>query len=124
MRLLATFALFASILLGQVQFRTVTLSWNDTKNPPTTTTYAVYQASGSCTQSSPAFVKVVGGVTVKTYSHTGVAPGVYCYTVRAEAGGLESGNSNLAQADAPPFTVDNVQVVVTVTVTVTTAPKP
>lgn len=96
--------IFACLLAAQTPTRTVTLTWEDTRNP-TGTTYNVYRASGACSV-APDFAKVnAAPITAKTYDQTGVVPGKYCYVVRAEYDGMESGDSNQATAQAKPFEV-------------------
>lgn len=99
-----TILLLATALLLAQPVHTVTLNWTDALNPAGTT-YNVYRSSGACS-GTPAFAKVNGApVTAKTYDDTGASPGNYCYMVRAEAGGVESVDSNSALAAVRPFGV-------------------
>lgn len=100
---------FACALAAQV--RTVTLTWNDDVNPAGTT-YNVYRATGVCA-GSPTFTRVNSTpIATKTYVDSGVAPGNYCYVVRAAAAGLESDDSNQAGAAVRPFAATGLGVTV------------
>jgi fibronectin type 3 domain-containing protein len=77
----------------------VTLNWQDSVNP-SGTTYNVYRASGSCSD-SPSFSQIATGIAALTYSDTNVTVGSeYCYEVTAvDSSGDESADSNVAEAD-------------------------
>jgi len=97
--------LFAFCSLASAQTATthnVTLSWTDTLNPATGTTYSVYRATGLCS-GTPTFSKIATALTAKTYSDTTVTPGPYCYTVTATFNGVESAQSNTVQPNVPAF---------------------
>jgi len=96
------------MLMLQAPVRTVTLSWEDTKNP-TETTYSIYRISGRCSDNpipppptpSP-YAKVATNVTAKTYVDS-VSIGTYCYYATASLNGLESDPSVTAEVKVKPF---------------------
>lgn len=78
----------------------VQLQWQDTTNPPATTSYNVYRSPNFCPMQI--WTKIVGGLTVKTYTDTAVLAGTtYCYVVRCSDGTYESVDSNAALAQVP-----------------------
>jgi hypothetical protein len=98
--------IFAALAWGQT--RDVILAWDHSAS---NVTFNVYRASGACpTPAVPIVLKINAvPVTVKTYTDAGVAYGIYCYQVRAFAGGLESVPSNDAQGDAGPTPPTNLR---------------
>ncbi|MFH1110970.1 MAG: hypothetical protein V1790_17495 [Planctomycetota bacterium] len=103
---LSTLFVFAALALGQT--RDVILNWD---HPAPGVTFNVYRASGACpTPAVPIPTKInASAVAAKTYTDGGVAYGIYCYQVRAFAGGLESIPSNDAQGDAGPTPPTNLR---------------
>lgn len=79
----------------------VTATWTDTVNP-SGTAYNMYRATGVCSATA-AFSKIGTGLTAKTYTDSGVAPGNYCYQVTALFLSIESGPSNQAGAAIGPI---------------------
>jgi hypothetical protein len=62
-------------------------------------TYAVYRG----TLAAPAGTQLAAGLATSTFADTGAVNGsTYVYVVRATVGGVESANSNLAQAEPIP----------------------
>ena len=95
MKLLFSLLLTVSLLSAG----TVTLAWEDTKNPDTTT-YSIYRANGPC-NSGVVPVKLVSGIATKTYDDLNVPQGSYCYYVTAVYNASESAPSNAANAVVP-----------------------
>lgn len=96
-------SLFAStFLLGQTTTHSATLTWVDTQNPATGTTYSVYRVTGLCS-GSPTFAKIATALAVKTYVDTTVQPGPYCFQVTATFNAVESAPSGSAAAAIPAF---------------------
>jgi hypothetical protein len=93
------------------QPHSVTLTWADTLNPATGTTYSVYRAPGLCS-GSPVYAKLATALTGKTYEDSTVSPGNYCYVVTASYQGMESAHSNTALAPVPSFAPTGLSVVV------------
>lgn len=93
------------------QTHTATLSWVDTQNPTTATTYTVYRATGLCS-GTPAFSKLASSVTGTTYADATVIAGNYCYQVTAVVNGVESAPSNQALAPVPAFPPQQLSVTV------------
>lgn len=110
MRTLIALLAFALAACAQNQ-HAVTLTWEDGQNPAGTT-YNAYRASGACspaaTFGAPLNATPISGLT---YTDATVTTGRYCYIVRAVANGIESADSNQAEALVKPFSV-------TITVTV------
>ena len=102
--LLAACLVLAAACLSSAQTTThnVTLTWTDTLNPATGTTYSVYRATGLCS-GTPTFSKIATALTAKTYSDTTVTPGPYCFAVTASFNGVESAMSNTVQPNVPAF---------------------
>jgi hypothetical protein len=88
MKLLILFLLTFSLSHAQ----TVSLSWEDSKNP-TPTTYSVYRSNSTCSVTS-LFVKVATSIPAKTFDDVLTEPGSYCYRVTAVFKNLESVPSN------------------------------
>lgn len=107
--LIATFAMPAA---AQATTHAATLTWQDTLNPATGTTYSVYRAPGLCS-GSPVFAKIATAVAAKTYVDSTVTPGNYCYAVTATVGGVESAQSTPGAAAVPAFAVTSLSVTVT-----------
>jgi hypothetical protein len=82
----------------------------DTSNPAGTT-YSIYRATGVCT-GSPAYSKIVEGLTAKTYEDATVQPGNYCYVATASYSGTESAYSNSALAPVPSWSPTGLTVMV------------
>ena len=101
---LRTLLLFSIAMMSQAQTptRSVTITWTDTINPATGTTYSVFRASGSCS-GSPTFVRLTSGLTAKTYVDSPVTPGLYCYTATATLNGMESDQAVGVTAQVKPF---------------------
>lgn len=99
-RLAITLFLCAGIAAAQNQTRTVTLTWTDNLNPPTTV-YNVYRYQGACAPNPP-WNLVEAGVAVKTYDHLNVLPGRQCYAVTAVFDTVESDKSDPAMAQVKP----------------------
>lgn len=91
-----------SVSSQSVTTHSVTLTWTDTLNPTTGTTYSVYRATGLCS-GTPTFAKIATALTAKTYSDTTVQPGPYCFEVTATFNGVESAPSNTVQPNVPAF---------------------
>ena len=108
MKLTTLLFAFAALAFGQT--RTVVLTWDHT-DPVPIVTFNVYRATGACpTVAVPIPTKLNAvPVVAKTYTDSNVAYGVYCYQVRAFAGGLESVPSNDAQGDAAPGAPTNLR---------------
>ena len=106
---------FAGTLAAQnPPLRTVTLTWEDTRNPAGTT-YNVYRAVGACSPTSVFGSPITQGVVEKTWlDNTVVEPGVYCYQVTAAYNGHESEPSPQAQATAKPVPPAKLTVTVTI----------
>lgn len=112
---LLTLALAAVL---SAQSPSVTLTWTDTLNPPSTQ-YNVYRATGACAPTGLTFSKRnATPIAPKTYTETGVPGGTYCYYVTATDGALESAPSTTAAAGVPPSAPGGLSISVTVTVTV------
>jgi hypothetical protein len=94
-------ALFLVPAVAQAS-HSVLLTWTDTLNPATGTTYTVYRASGLCS-GTPTFSKVATAVAVKTYTDSTVTPGNYCYQITASFGGAESQPSNSVNPSVGAF---------------------
>lgn len=88
--------------IAQATQHSVTLTWTDTLNPSTGTTYSVYRATGLCS-GTPTFSKIATALATKTYQDSTVIPGNYCYEVTASVNGMESAPSNTALAPVPSF---------------------
>ena len=101
MKLLLIMLLTITGLMAQTQ-HSVGLTWTDTLNPSTGTTYSVYRATGLCS-GTPTFNKIATALVAKTYQDTTVIPGNYCYEVTASVNGMESAPSNTALAPVPSF---------------------
>ena len=100
--LLIKFAVLVSMVSLTLHAQTahsVTLTWNDTLNPPGTT-YNVYRALGLC-NGPPVFSKIATAVATKTFTDTPIPSGGYCYEVTAALNGSESAPSNTALALVP-----------------------
>lgn len=95
------FVAFVTLSFGQTT-HSVTLTWADSLNPATVTTYNVKRATGLCT-GTPVFTTIATAVTAKTYTDSTVTPGNYCYEVTATVGGVESSPSNTANPAVPAF---------------------
>lgn len=108
-KLATIFLLAAALACAQAQHSAV-LTWTDAQNP-SGTTYTVYRAQGLCS-GTPAFSKVATGVAALTYEDTTVQPGNYCYSVSATVAGVESPQSNTAQAPVPAFAPQTLNVTV------------
>jgi hypothetical protein len=80
----------------------VILTWTDTLNPATGTTYNVKRATGLCT-GTPTFTTLATALTTKTFTDTTVTPGNYCYEVTATVNGVESSPSNTVNPAVPAF---------------------
>jgi len=80
--------------------KTVSLAWEDSRNPAGVT-YSVYRSNSACSATS-LFVKVAT-VPAKSYEDTGLAPGNYCYRVTAVINSLESSPSNSVDVTVPLF---------------------
>lgn len=106
MKTLVLGLIWGGLVLAQTS-KTVTLTWDDTRNP-SGTTYSVKRATGLCT-GTPTFNTIATGLAVKTYDDTPISPGNYCYVVTATSSGLESAASNSAPALVTPFVVINVK---------------
>ena len=106
MKLTTLLFVFAALAFGQT--RTVVLTWDHT-DPAVT--FNVYRSSGACpTPVVPIPTKInAAPVTAKTYTDTNITYGVWCYQVRAFAGGLESVPSNDALAEAGPPAPSNLR---------------
>ena len=102
MKRILTFLIFALPLGAQSATHSVTLTWQDTQNPATGTTYSVYRATGLCS-GTPAFSKIATALTAKTYQDTTVQPGNYCFEVTATVNGMESAPSNTVNPGVPSF---------------------
>ena len=100
MRIFLLLLFACGLALGQTT-HSVTLTWTDTLNPPSTT-YNVKRATGLCT-GTPTFSTIASAVAVKTYVDETVTPGNYCYVVTATYQGMESAPSNSALAPVPSF---------------------
>lgn len=100
--LLSIVLLFAIPAHAQATTHSVALTWADTLNPATGTTYSVYRATGLCS-GTPVFSKIASAIAVKTYTDTTVTPGNYCYAVSATVGGMESPLSSSVLAPVPAF---------------------
>lgn len=89
--------------------RSVVLTWEDLRNPDTTT-YNVYRANGDCLgASATAFARVASALLTKT--HTDLAnPGKYCYYVTSALAGQESLPSNNADAKVLPWQPQKLEV--------------
>lgn len=86
----------------------ITLTWQDTQNPPGTV-YNVYKnvTSGPCT-ATPTLQTLSASVTAFTFDDTTVKVGeTWCYAVTAGTGASESGFSNTAQATVKNFPPQN-----------------
>lgn len=105
---------FAFSLLGQTATRSITLTWDDLRNP-TGTTYTVYRARGGCAPDS-AFTAIKAGIGAKTYADDSVQPGKYCYRVTASFNSEESDPSDTAGAQVKPFKPEALGVTVTITI--------
>lgn len=92
---------YSLTVLAQPPTRTVTLNWVDTSNPAGTT-YTVYRAPVTATLT---YVKMAQNIAAKTWSESGVTPGVYRYYVTAVFNNAESLPSPTADADVKPYTV-------------------
>jgi hypothetical protein len=70
----------------------VTITWVDTINPPTATTYNLYRATNSNCTGNPTFSQIANGIagSLRTYTDQGLAPGNYCYAIRGSIAGREA----------------------------------
>lgn len=100
--LLFVLLVFSAILAKAQTTHSATLTWTDTLNPATGTTYNIYRATGLCS-GTPTFSKLASAVAAKTYADSTVTPGNYCYEVTATVNGVESAPSNTALATVPAF---------------------
>lgn len=91
--------LFGVVALAQSATRQVVLTWEDTLNPAGTT-YSIYRANGQ-SATATGFVRLVSGVTLKTYTDA-ANPGQYCYYATATLAGVESDPSINAEAKVKP----------------------
>jgi len=102
MRRLILFALLLFAIGAAAQNHSATLSWVALPDTPTSN---VYRAPGACpsTGSPTGQVKLnLTPVAATTYKDSTVAgANTYCYTVRATLNGVESVDSNTAQAVIP-----------------------
>jgi hypothetical protein len=89
---------------AQATTHSVTLSWTDTLNPATGTTYNVYRATGLCS-GTPVFSKLASAIAVKSFTDSTVTPGNYCYTVTASVAGVESAQATPVNPTVPAFPV-------------------
>jgi hypothetical protein len=89
---------------AQATTHSVTLSWTDTLNPATGTTYSVYRSTGLCS-GTPTFSKLATGISAKTYQDSTVTPGNYCFNVTATVATVEGSASNLVNPTVQPFSV-------------------
>jgi hypothetical protein len=92
----------AALLIGPAAFaqHQVVLSWTASTdaaaNP--TLTYNVYRSNTTCALATT-FAKInASPITAVTYTDTSVGPGSFCYEATAVLNGVESTNSNTAQA--------------------------
>lgn len=102
MKALIGFVLFAGLAFGQSS--SVTLTWDDDVNPPSTT-YRLYRAEAPCGLDN-SFVLLQDNITEQTFDDTGLAAGSYCYVVAAVLNGTESLKSNQAQRIVLPTPPD------------------
>ena len=85
--------LLAASACGQTH--SVALSWNDSINPATLTTYNVYRVAGACTTTTVFGTALKPGVSGLAYTDTTVVgKTTYCYLVSAVLGGIESTDAN------------------------------
>jgi len=96
---LVLLASVVSVALRAQPPHSVTLTWSDALNPPSTT-YNIYRAGGLCS-GAPAFSRIATAIAAKTYIDTAVTSGDYCYEVSAAFNGVESAPSNTALALVP-----------------------
>jgi len=101
-------ALMLSVALLSAQGQTVhsaTLSWTASPDAAANPTgnYNIYRATGNCADTTIVFTKVgTATSTATTFTDSTVAAATtYCYEVTFVANGLESIDSNLAQAVIP-----------------------
>ena len=100
MRLIITLLFAASSIMAQAT-HSVTLTWNDDLNPQSTT-YNIFHAASSC-RDNLIFTKLnTLPITVKTYNHLNVEPGLHCYVATAVYETIESKYSEFASAEIPP----------------------
>ena len=92
------FPAFARNDASTADAKTVSLAWEDARNP-TGASYAVYRSNSVCSVTS-LFVKVAS-VPAKSFDDTNLAPGNYCYRVTAGMNGLESSPSNSVDVAIP-----------------------
>lgn len=105
---LLSLSLLASLL--PLYGATLTLTWTDLLNPPSTT-YNVKEAQGLCT-GTPTFATIASGVAVKTFVKTNPGIGAKCYIVTAVFSGIESAPSNQAGATIAPAEPTTLNVVI------------
>jgi hypothetical protein len=107
-----TLLLVAFALMAQpAGTHSVTLTWQDGRNP-TGTTYNAYRAPGACGSATSVFAGVGLGLTGLTYVDSTVSIGTYCYQVKATNGSTESAASNQAVAIVGLFAPFGLTVVV------------
>lgn len=94
------FPAFAQNDASAADAKTVSLAWEDARNP-TGVSYSVYRSNSVCSVTS-LFVKVAS-VPAKSYEDTNVAPGNYCYRVTAALNSLESAPSNSVDWTVPLY---------------------
>ncbi|MEN6533698.1 MAG: fibronectin type III domain-containing protein [Bryobacteraceae bacterium] len=92
------FSAFAQNDASTTDAKTVSLAWEDARNPAGVS-YSVYRSNSTCSATS-LFVKVAT-VPAKSYEDTGLAPGNYCYRVTAALNSLESTPSNSVDVTIP-----------------------
>jgi len=92
------FPAFAQSDASATDAKTVSLAWEDARNPAGVS-YSVYRSNSVCSVTS-LFVKVAT-VTAKSYEDANVAPGNYCYRVTATLNSLESSPSNSVDVTIP-----------------------
>lgn len=119
MRIILLFVALVSAAVAQTPSHSITITWTDTSNPATGTTYTIQKAAAPCTP-APTFAVLTSGLTAKTFQDTAVAPGTYCYQVSAVVSGVSSGpatgtpcTANGCQSPVvPPFPVTGVTITV------------
>ena len=92
------FSAFARNDASTADAKTVSLAWEDARNPAGVS-YSVYRSNSTCSTTS-LFVKVAT-VPAKSYEDKNLAPGAYCYRVTAILNSLESLPSNSVDVTIP-----------------------